>query len=210
ASVAPATAPAPTAAPSKNARRASSCLVIYDSSRDALLTAGWSGRALRVPGLFSCPRGQLCLQSVSRPRTSALAPDEHSSWNTQGWPAEEIEQRMTSPDGRPPRLRLRPSGAAGKHQFAPFALSLRLQRFRAAPRTGRSLCARMRVNRLHEVGRAHASPGTTRVHHAARRGGSDTMERSISILSATQEVSVKTILSLFAFGLLSLIPASLT
>jgi hypothetical protein len=23
---------------------------------------------------------------------------------------------MTSPDGRPPRLRLRPSGAAGKHQ----------------------------------------------------------------------------------------------
>jgi tripartite-type tricarboxylate transporter receptor subunit TctC len=36
------------------------------------------------------------------------------------------------------------------------------------------------------------------------------VERSISILSTTQEVSVKTILSLFALGLLSLIPASLT
>jgi hypothetical protein len=30
------------------------------------------------------------------------------------WPPEDIEQRMTSPDGRPPSLRLRPSAAAGK------------------------------------------------------------------------------------------------
>src|SRR6516164_8806282 len=44
--------------------------------------------------------------------------------------------------------------------------------FRCAPRTSRSLRARKGAgNRLHGVGRAHASPETTPVHHAARRRG---------------------------------------
>src|SRR5262249_42870663 len=50
-SVAPATAPAPTAAPSRNARRASSCLVICDSSCGAFLRRPaeyWTSRTVIV------------------------------------------------------------------------------------------------------------------------------------------------------------------
>src|SRR5262249_48556469 len=88
---APATAPAPTAAPTRNARRASSCLVICDSSRGAFLRPG--GGAPHVPECYHVREvsAPLRLRSVSWPRGSALAPDEHSSWSTRwGWPPEEL------------------------------------------------------------------------------------------------------------------------
>ena len=80
--------------------------------------------------------------------------------------------------------------ALGRHTLQTFKTGLQLrrnsstkstpknlrddaERFRIAPRTSQSLRTRLRVrgNRLHGVGRAHASPETTRLHHAARRRG---------------------------------------
>src|SRR5262249_5451560 len=93
-SVAPATAPAPTAAPTRNARRALSCLVICDSSCGAFLRPGGPAEHRTSRKLLSRSRDQrpLRLRSVSWPRASPLAPDEHSSWSTRwAWPPEEIE-----------------------------------------------------------------------------------------------------------------------
>jgi hypothetical protein len=68
-----------------------------------------------------CARSAARFAAIGQPATrkhAFLRTSIRRGDTQRGWPPEpaisRIEQRMTSPDGRPPSLRLRPSGAAGK------------------------------------------------------------------------------------------------